>query len=278
MMKRIVSFFITTTILISLLTSCKKDYGDPPALPSAESMTIDFSNFEPGKKSDLPDYYAKGTETSSWEFAAGVALIWRAIIYTTLAVPVKTFQLAVNSDPEYINDKTWEWSYDATLTIDQISVTYKARLTGQIRSSDVLWKMYISKEGAGAFSEFVWFEGTSALDGSSGRWILNESFQNQVPVLQIDWTKSGNSVKTIKYTYIKTGNPFKDSYIEYGLTTNALNAYYTIHFYNPPYLQFYDLKVEWSTTGHNGRIQCEDHFGNTDWYCWDSNYHNISCP
>jgi hypothetical protein len=276
-MKKFLIITLVFVIAACLLHSCKKDNGNPPVLPPAESMTVDFSNFESGKKSDASISYPKGTQTSNWEFAAGVAMIWKLIIYTTLAVPVKSFQLAVDNVPKYLSDKTWQWSYNATIVINQISVTYKARLTGQIRTNDVQWKMYISKEGANAFSEFVWFEGTSKLDGKSGQWILNQSSQNQVPIIQIDWTRTGTS-GTIKYTYIKTGDPFKDSYIEYGLTTNTLNAYYTIHYYDPSYLQFYDLNVEWNTTAHNGRVKCPGHFGNSDWYCWDGNYLNITCP
>ena len=278
-MNKYLALILLTAFSIGFLTSCKKDNKeDPPVLPPAESMIIDFSNFEAGKKSDPELVYPKGTQKSNWEFAAGNAIIWKAIIYTTLAVPVKSYQLAINKDPEYIDDKTWQWSYDASIVIDQISVTYKARLTGQIRTDDVLWKMYISKEGTGAFAEFVWFEGTSKLDGTGGQWKLNQSAQNKVPILQIDWTKNGNSVGMVKYTYIKTGDPFKDSYIEYGLTTNTLNAYYAIHYYDPGYLQFYDLNVEWNTTAHNGRVKCLGHFGNSDWYCWDGNYNNIICP
>jgi hypothetical protein len=81
----------------------------------------------------------------------------------------------------------------------------------------------------------------------------------------------------IKYTYTKAGNSFKDSWIEYGLTTGSLNAYYKIHYYNAPFLKFYDLEVEWSTTNHNGRVKCESHFGDTEWYCWDGNLLNVTC-
>lgn len=261
----------------TLFTGCKKDKGTPPALPPAESMTIDFSNFESGRKSDISDPFLKGTQTSTWEYAAGTALVWKAIIYTTLAVPVKSFQIAVNKTPVYLSEKTWQWSYEAGLTLDQISVTYKVRLTGQIRTNDVLWKMYVAKEGTGAFSEFLWVEGTSNLDGSSGQWILYQSPQNQEKIIQIDWTKSGNSIGSIKYTYVKNGDVFKESYIEYGLTTTSLNAYYTIHYYIPATQQFSDVKVEWSTSGHNGRVQSPAHFGNSDWYCWDGSYLNTLC-
>jgi len=277
-MKKILIISLVVFFAGCLLHSCKKDRGDPPLLPPAESMLIDFSNFESGKKSDASLLIPKGTQNSNWEFAAGVAMIWKAILYTTLAVPVKSFQLASGTKPVYLDDKTWQWSYNATIAIDQINVTYKARLTGQIRATDVFWKMYITKEGTGSFAEFAWFEGTSKLDGTGGQWKLNQGPQNQVILLQIDWTKTSNTVGLVKYTYIKTGDPFKESYIEYGLTTNTLNAYYTIHYYNPSDQQFYDLNVEWNTTTHNGRVKSLGYFKNSDWYCWDGNYINIVCP
>jgi hypothetical protein len=271
-MKKSVSLLIVIAILLTFFTGCKKDKGDPPILPPAESMTIDFSNFEGGTKGDIT--LPKGTENSNWEFSAGAAMLWKSIIYTTLAVPVYSFQLAVDQKPVYLDDKTWQWSCNATV----LSVTYSARLTGQITETNAVWKMYITKEGTGGFADFLWFEGTSKLDGSQGQWKLYESQQNPVQVLQIDWSVAGDKIGMVKYTYTKSGAEFKDSYIEYGLTTNALNAYYTIHYFNTSYQQFFDLNVEWSTTLHNGRVKCPGRFGTNDWYCWDSNYLNITCP
>lgn len=272
-MKKILILTLLLVFAGGLFQSCKKDKGDPPVLPPPESMFIDFSNFESGKKSADMISIPKGTETSSWELAAGAAFVWNTIIYVTLAVPVKAFQLAEDYSPSYIDNNTWQWSYNATV----LNVTYDARLTGQIRNGDVKWEMYISREGTGGFNEFLWFNGTSELDGTAGQWTLNQGPQNQVPILQIDWTKTGNSTASIKFTYVKTGDNFKDSYIEYGLTTNVLNAYYKIHYYNSTLLQFFDLDVEWSTTQNNGRVKCPAHFGNSDWYCWDGNYLNVDC-
>ncbi len=266
---------------LGINSGCKKNKGNPPVLPPAESMTIDFSNFVSGKKSIESFTDLKGIENSSWEFAALVAGYWRSIISVTLAVPVASFALAIQNNPVYLDTKTWQWSYNATIIVNQVSVTYKARLTGQIRDTDVQWKMYISKEGTGAFPEFVWFEGTSNLDGTGGQWILNHSSQYPEPVLQIDWTKSGASIGTIKYTYVRALNnsrvadPFKDSYIEYGKTSASLNAYYNIHYYNG--LSFSDVNVEWNDISHNGRVKSSVHFGNSNWYCWDSNLINITC-
>jgi hypothetical protein len=273
-MKRYYVLIILAAFSITFITSCKKDKGEPPILPSANSMTIDFSNFQSGKKGDLSVSIPKGTQNSNWEFSAGVALLWQTIIYTTLAVPVTSFQLVVNQTPAYVEDKTWQWSANATI----LNTTYKARLTGQIAASNVVWKMYITREGAGGFNDFLWFEGTSDFDGMGGQWQLYLSPANPVKVVQIDWEMTSATLGMVKYTYIKTGDNFVGSYIEYGLTTNTLSAYYTIHYYDTQYLQFFDLNVEWNPALHNGRVKSLGHFGTTDWYCWDGNYLNVTCP
>jgi hypothetical protein len=271
-MKKFISITLIIVLAANVFHSCKKDKGDPPALPPLESMTIDFSNFTSSGKSGEFANIPKGTETGNWEFAAAAAGVWKALIATTLAVPVASFRLAVSQAPSFVSTKTWQWSYNVTVG----DATYKARLVGQIRASDILWTMNISKEGTNAFSEFVWFTGTSLLDGTGGQWILNHSSASQVPTLQIDWTKSGASIGTIKYTYVKSGEAFNSSYIEYGLTSNPLNAFYNIHYWNG--LKFSDINVEWNTTTKNGRVKSIDYLQDSEWHCWDANKLNVTCP
>ncbi len=276
-MKKIITPLLLILLLSSFLTSCKKDKDNPPALPPEESMTIDFSNFESGNKSAVA-FSSKGVENSNWEFAALVAGYFRTMIAGTLAVPVYSFKLASGGTPVYIEDKTWQWSYSVTLT----GMTYKARLTGQIRSTDVQWKMYITGEGTGGFSEFLWFEGTSASDGSGGQWILNHSPRFNEPVLQIDWTLSGNTTGVIKYTWIRNLNdnrdadPFKTSYIEYGKQTGTFDSYYSIFYFNG--LAFSEMDVEWHSATHNGRVSSLSNFGDANWHCWNGNLVNVICP
>ncbi len=271
-MKKIYSLVLILIFSSVFLTECKKnkDIGVAPDLPPAGSMTIDFSNFTSLKKSldILPGQ--KGTENSNWDFAATVAGIWGLIINTTLAVPVASFQIAVNQQPVYLSDKTWQWSYNVTVA----NVTYKARLTGKIQTSNVEWKMYITKEGV--YTDFLWFEGTSKLDGTGGQWILYQSNDSPVALLQIDWTRSGDSIGSIKYTYIKSSDQFQNSFIEYGLTSATLNAYYSIHYYNGA--KFSDVDVEWNTTTREGHVRSVDYLGDSNWYCWDSNRVNVVCP
>jgi hypothetical protein len=269
-MKKLLPITLIFILSAGFLTSCKKDKGEPPVLPPQESMTIDFTNFVSGKKSADLISDQKGTENSNWEFAAAVAGVWNSLMNTTLVVPVTSYKFAADYDPGYLDVNTWQWSYNFSVA----SAPYKARLIGQISTSDVLWKMYITKDDPGGFAEFVWFEGTSKLDGTGGQWIFNESAQSKVPILQNDWTKTGSSISPVKYTYVKN-DTFKNSYIEYGLTTSTLNAYYIIHYYNG--LKFSDVNVEWNTTTYNGRVKSLDYLGDDNWYCWDANKINVTC-
>jgi hypothetical protein len=269
-MKKLLSFTLILILITVLLHSCKKDKGEPPVLPPQESMTIDFSNFAIFKKSATLIVGQKGTENSNWEFASNVAGIWNLIITGTLAVPVAVFKLAVSQTPVYLSQKNWQWSYTTSVA----GVAYKARLTGAIGASDVKWKMYITKEGAGGFTEFLWFEGTSKSDGTGGQWMFYESPQTPVVLLQIDWTASGASIATIKYTLVKN-DAYYNSYIQYGLTSATLNGYYTINYFNG--LKFSDVNIEWNTTTHDGRVKSPEYLLG-DWYCWDSNKINSICP
>jgi hypothetical protein len=270
-MERLFSLTLILFLSAALTVSCKKNNGEPPVLPVQETMIIDFSNFTTPKKS--ADLYSgqKGTENSNWEFTAGVVTVWRLLINTTLIVPVTSFKLAADQSPVFLSEKTWQWSYNFSVA----GVAYKARLTGQISPGDVLWKMYITREGTGGFAEFAWFEGTSKPDGTGGQWIFKGSSLSSEAILQIDWTKNSTSIGRVKYKFVKE-DTYKNNYIEYGLTTGTLNAYYTIQYFNGVKLS--DVFVEWNSTTHNGRVKCLEYLSDNRWYCWNEQKINITCP
>jgi hypothetical protein len=243
---------------------------------------MDFSNFATESKSAINQNTVKGLtagEKTHWALASGVAGVWNLILAVNLAVPVASFEAVVDKTPVYLDNKKWEWVHNFNV----IGGTYKARLTGQIGSDEVKWEMYVSKEGAGAFAELLWFEGTSKLDGKNGQWILNHSQAFPEPMLQIDWKVEGEKVGNIKYTYIReqkddrTADLFKDSYIEYGLTSNPLNAFYTVHQNTGIANAFNDVFIEWNTTDHNGHIKAHYYFQDDLWHCWNGVGDNIIC-
>jgi hypothetical protein len=267
---------IIISLLGIILINCNKEEGKPPILPPQQSMVIDFSNFVNQNKS--AEIVASPSVNNNWGFAALVAGYFNTVAFVTLAVPVYSFKLATDVNPVYLENKTWQWSYNSTVA----GANYTCRLTGQIREKDVLWNMYISREGTGGHPEFIWYTGTSELDGSKGQWILNHSYQFQEPLLQIDWTKTGTGMGSVKYTYIRSLNdnriadPFKNSYFEYGRITGSFDSYYNVHYFNGS--TFSDVNVEWNSASHNGRVKCSVYFGDNNWHCWDASLANTTCP
>ena len=281
-MKKLISISLLVVLFAGLFWGCEKKESAPaPTLPPASSMSIDFSNFA-AKKSVSNENIVTGiaaVDKSNYILASTIAGIWNTILAVNLAVPVTSFNLAINNTPVNLSNNKWEWSYNFNV----VGATYKARLTGEVRTTDVKWEMYVSKEGVGAFSELLWYEGTSKLDGKSGQWILNHSQAFPEPVLQIDWETAGSGISNIKYTYIRdkkddrTTDFFKTSYIEYGLTSNALNAFYNVHQNTGVQDVFNDVFIEWSTANHNGHIKANYQFHDDLWHCWNGTGENVTC-
>lgn len=269
-MNKLFLFSLIIILSAGLCTSCKKDKGDPPLLPPYASMVIDFSNFTSQKKSAGFTSDTKGTESSTWEFAASVAGVWNTLISQTIEIPLASFESASGYNAAYVSENLWQWSYD--FIVD--GVAYKAKLKGQISTNSVTWKMYLSKDVTGGYTDFLWIEGTSKTDGSGGQWIFKESPQSVAPIFQTDWTKSGDEVTSVKYTYVKADTS-KDSFINYhSVTTGNFDVGYNIHFSDDMYS---DSEIEWNITTRDGRLKCIDYLQDENWYCWDTNKINKLC-
>jgi hypothetical protein len=281
-MRNLFSILLIITLSAGLFRGCVRE-GDPPVLPSPETMKIDFSDFISPDKSAYPQVDIKRIavfESINWELASHIAGMWNTLLAAKIAMPVAAFSVAGETQPYSIGGNKWEWKYDFDIAGD----TYEARLTGQIRKSDIKWEMYISKDGSGAFAGLLWFDGTTKISGRSGQWIFINDQLFQQPMLQIDWSLNGTVVGIVKYTYIRESDDsgledtFKDSYIEYGLTTNDLNAFYNIHL-NISGVQedFKDIFIEWNTTDHDGHIKSNFHYQDELWHCWDGAGNDIIC-
>ncbi|MFC2104253.1 hypothetical protein ACFLS4_02750 [Bacteroidota bacterium] len=283
-MKKTLIILFSLIFVLPFFIGCEEDdTPTAPDLPPYGSMAIDFSNFTVNSKSlnDLNKLFAEGDfkTSTNYEFAAGHVGFWSLLLTVTLAVPVASFYASFQHTPTYLGNNKWQWTYDVT----GFATTHTARLTGMLRTSDIKWEMYITRTGVGAYPEFKWFEGISNLDDNSGQWILYHSYDFQDELLQIDWTKSGDDIGEITYTYVREldnnneTDLFNGSYITYGLQSDYFDAYYFIHFYNIWTSQFVDIDIEWSTTEYYGHVKAEHKFGDTDWHCWDDYGVDIDC-
>jgi hypothetical protein len=269
-MKKVIQISLAIIICALIANGCKKDKGNPPVLPPYETMYIDFSNFTSLKKSGLADFGSKGTESSTWQFAATIAGVWNSLISSNIDIPLTAYDSAAKYNAVYVSQNYWQWSYEFTFD----GIVYKSVLDAQTSTNSTTWKMYLTKNATGGYSDFLWLEGSSKTDGSQGQWIFYESPQSPVKIFQTDWTKSGDQVTSVKYTYMIAGAS-KDSYIDFKITTSSdLDGSYNIHFSDGTYS---DSDIEWNTVTRNGRLKCLDYLQDENWYCWDNNKINMIC-
>jgi len=109
-MKKVIQISLTIIISAVIAFSCKKDKGNAPVLPPYATMHIDFSNFTSLKKSALADPGAKGTESSTWQFAATIAGVWNSLISSNIAIPLAAYDSASNYNAVYVSQNYWQWS------------------------------------------------------------------------------------------------------------------------------------------------------------------------
>lgn len=282
-------FLLLAFILVPLFNGCDESTEEPdaPEIPPIETMVLDFSNFNNSDEQALLPYEVNGLLKSdaeaatikNWFSATLTVAFWQIALVLTLAVPVAAFTNSFNQTPNYLGDSKWEWSYNVSE-----GGVYTVRMTGEIRTNDVKWELYVSKDGVGKFDEFMWFEGTSNLDGMAGSWTLNHSADHPNPVIQIDWKKSGNEIGEIKYTWVQDekpngqDDPNEGAYLKYGLVDADLDAFYNVHAYSEDKHEMVDTDIEWSTTNKNGRIKAEHLYNDTEWHCWDTAGVDIVCP
>jgi len=281
---RVYGMFLVFALIFT--ASCENSDDVPAvdnnlALPLYESMVIDFSDFtddsNSGKSTAL--VYDNKAPNGNWFFSRIVVGVWNSALFNTLAVPVAAFKSAFSNTPEDLGDNKWQWTY----SVDGFTSEYTARLTGKVTGEEVLWEMYITKIGIVAFEEFLWFSGSSAMDGNSGYWLLNESAEKPEALLKIDWERSNDEIGNIRYTWVReldeqeNDDMFKDSYLEYGLQDGDFDAYFEAYAYDSNKQDFSDVRIEWSRITFVGRVRSFDYFEDEEWHCWDSNGDDIQC-
>jgi hypothetical protein len=248
-------------------------------LPPYETMAVDFSDF----LDDSSNSGKLNTETAkvgeNWLYPRLVVGFWNTALFTNLAVPVAAFKGAFAQKAEFIGDNTWQWSY----AVNGFTSEYTARLTGELQSDGVVWNMYVTKTGIGAFEEFLWFSGVSNLDGNSGEWALYQSPERPNRMINIVWTRENDEIGSIRYSWVRELNDeesddlFMGSYLEYGLQAGDYDVFYNIHVYDMQWEDFVDVNIEWNSMDYNGRVMAPTHFEDELWHCWDSAGEDVDC-
>jgi hypothetical protein len=271
-MKTLKAMFMALLLLCSagiifMTDGCKKDENKTaPDLPPKSSFVMDFQDF-----SHPEDTLAsREIETyKNWGFSYANVAVWNAIITVGLAIPVASFVESFNHEAIYHPDQNnWTWSYNFVVN----TIPYEAVLTGYIQTDSVVWEMRITK--GGAFTDFLWYHGKSAVAGTGGFWILLNNPDVPQELLRIDWNKNSDGTSDIRYTNIVPGGAENGGYIFYGTTTADFDRFY--HIFNKG--QDNLTEIEWSSVVKNGHVRDPRHYIDDLWHCWDSTLKDIVCP
>jgi hypothetical protein len=263
-------------LLFSLFVGCGDDSGTgakptPPEIPPVSSFVMDFSEFTTSQEYQPSGSDRVGDHMSmhNWSWAATNVLVWNTLITVGLAVPVAAFIESFNHEPTRQPDGTWVWDYNFTVN----QVVHLAELHGRVVEEEVQWEMYISKEGE--YTDFLWYWGASDLGATEGTWTLFDNPTDPTPLVGIGWHRDpGSGTGDIKYSNVVPEGQENGGYIFYGTTDGD------------PYDAFYDIynkgldnhtEIEWNRTSKAGRVMDANHFGDSDWRCWDSDHQDVSC-
>ena len=266
-MRRSAALLLLVTIpFLSILVNCSSDSGTDqglaPELPPLNTLVWNFDiiDADAGR-------IAAGT---NWTYSAGTVAVWNTAISLTLAIPVASFAEAFNHEPQFdASIAGWVWEYD----YQAFAKTYQARLEAELDTEEITWKMYISEDGI--FSDFLWYEGTSKLDGLSGQWVLYKDPTEANPFIQIDWNRNAldGEVAAIRYLNVTPESTDNGSYIFFQADNSEFNRTYDV-FSNP---QNNLTEIEWNSTSKSGQVKDPNFFEDSDFHCWDEGLEDIDC-
>ena len=266
-------FLLGVFLVFMILSACNESPNTPileeaPEIPPESTFNIDFSQFG-STKSFNPTTEYNGKTQSSFLFSALTVGIWSTLVGLGMLIPSTAFVHALAQDPVRQDDGTWIWSYNFFAQ----GVRHTARLEASGEADGIRWDMFISRENG--ITDYHWFTGWSNITVTQGYWELNEA-ENETAFLRIDWTRSAdNSAATIRYTDVREGAATNGNYIEYGVDETAL---YDARFEIFDTVENNLVTIEWNRTSGEGRVTAPNHFGDSDWHCWNAQRMDTDCP
>ncbi|SMG35655.1 hypothetical protein SAMN05661096_02367 [Marivirga sericea] len=263
-MKKLISLLFSILVILASCNSDDENNQDPqPVLPPEYSMAPDFDDFE-------ADANQRNQTIENWFYSALNVSVYSAILKGNLVIPVTAFKATIAQEPFYdLEAGVWTWESSFSANGNDLSI----RLTADVVNSNVTWKGYISSTSNNV-EDFVWFEGASDIDGNNGGWTLYESPQNPSAWINTEWSRNEDRTEANATFTIEKQGVLEGSFIIYNRDENS-DYNRSVEISNT---QTSDLiEIDWSSDLKFGRVKSENHFGDSDFHCWDENLQDVSC-
>lgn len=254
--------------VLFLVISCKDDPSsvsdEPPEIPSASTMQVDFSEFESQQKSSQ----AQTQSNNNFSQAVGTAVIMKTVVEINLAIPRALLTAAKNADAELNENDRWEWNFSKSSG----DTTYAVRLVAERESEETVnWDFYITNSEAG-LEDQLFFSGTTNTDGTEGTWayynLQNTDSQDQVS--QIEWLVNGDENVDLRLEVTSDRHGHQGDYLEYTFDGTLKTAVYYDNSDGE------ETRLQINVNSHVGFI-ISPNYNNGEKACWDSNFQDVSC-
>ncbi len=255
---KVLVFFLAAGLTFTSCSDTNDQPGEPPTIPSSESMTVSFDGLSPQNKANT----VQQTDTTIG-VAYLSALVTGAILEANFAIPKVLLKFAEGQEAEYLGDGEWQWTY--TTSGEQGS--FSVRLTAQTKREEVEWDFYVSTTSSQVnWDDVLLFSGTSTYTGDEGTWnIFNPatealittsgwSISETETLITLSVYDNGNVVSRIDYMYSGTVKEVSIS--------NLTEDTQTI--------------IQWDVNTGAGSITSTN-YNNGDEACWDENYQDVTC-
>lgn len=256
MVRSMVAVILIFSLMLSFTACDKEPVEKRPELPPMESLVMDFSDFadEPGgTKGTLVTY---GNFTHSYL----TVLFWNVSSAVSLGLPVAAYGHALQQEPGYLGDYTWEWSYDFKFE----GMDYRAILTGtRINNEEFSMEMVIALAIL-PDEKVKWFDAVVRYDHTHALWNLYK--EDEKKMIEAEWNKNFETeAGDLRYSYVEADQEETGSFIKIQYKPGEVyDAAYTIS------LSTGTTLIEWNTESKEGRVKDPLKFGDSEWHCWDS--------
>lgn len=261
-----------------LLTSCDPQTPidqEAPEIPPSQlfSMpTTALSTMEPDTATP-----GTGVTYKNWAFSAINLVVWHTAIVLHVSLPTAAFNHALQQNPVFIGNGTFEWSYVYNAPPALGGNSYDVVLTAQYVSGNqkVQWSMKVAEAGTNVFYE--WYTGLTDVDWAEATFTVNRNPANPEAYLRIDYERTSPAGDfSIRYTSISPNDPGVGGYLEYRETSQGTfdRAFDVVGGANKPG-EF--VEIQWDSQNEDGRVKSPGFFNDSNWHCWDENQIDAGC-
>jgi len=263
---------ISTSLLVfSCQDSTNSLNEQPPQLPPAESMDMNFSVFDKdtdaGSSGDA-NLTAENESYTHFLNATFRAMIVRGVVNSSLAIPKTLLNAAENIEPELSDDGEWTWSYSKDANGNNFEAELIATTDG---NGQVIWQMYVTSSALDIDNELL-FEGEVLTDGSSGNWtyfaLLGDEAGSEIS--SVIWTVENEDQVDLRLEVLTDRNGNLGDYIEYSFDSPVKLATY----YNAGDNQ--TTEIEWNSETFEGYLVAPN-YNNGEQACWNNDFQNVEC-